>query len=298
MKPAETLVQLCERVWLPLLAGGDLRPVSPIGRKRAMEILECVPGLSAPSLDEIRARRLHVARRLAALDALPDPSFGEWLLLMALNDLLQVTNPTLVGVFAADRPKQLVAEVQAMVNQASAPTNLGDAISRHASFSRVLELTRVDTHVSWWVGKQTFRGAAPAKRLLRWKSVRRVREQEERVELVSMARPEEPWAADFQEAVSTLLHASPLTDLALADREQPPFVWTGATLALIATDAGRTLAARALGRVRGKKRALAAIRELPRDVVQSSAPDALRLHQAVSAFIGHVEPSAASAAER
>lgn len=296
MTPAELLVQLAERVWRPLIAGGDLHPLPPIGRSRAMQVLECVPGLSAPSLDEIRARRVQVARRLAAVDALPDPGMGEWMLLIALNDLLQVTNPSLVGMFGSANPSKLVAEVATLVRDAGAPTTVGDALSRHATFSRVIELTRVDTHVSWWVGKQSFRGAVPAQRLLRWKSVRRVQQREERVELVSMARAEDAWAEGFREAVSMFLAATPLTDLALADREDPPFVWTGASLALIATDPGRTLSARALSRTRGKKRAIAAIRGLPREIVQSDSPDALRLHEAVSALLARIEPGAASVA--
>jgi hypothetical protein len=259
-----------------------------------MQVLECVPGLSAPSLDEIRTRRVQVARRLAAVDALPDPGAGEWMLLMALNDLLQVTNPTLVGMFGTARPSKLVAEVATLVREAGAPTTVGDALSRHATFSRVLELARIDTHVSWWVGKQTFRGAVPAQRLLRWKSVRRVQQREERVELAAMAGAEDAWAEGFREALAMLLAATPLTDLSLADREEPPFVWTGASLALVATDPGRTLAARALARTRGKKRALEAIRALPRDVVKSDAPDALRLHEAVSALLARIEPNAAA----
>jgi hypothetical protein len=126
--------------------------------------------------------------------------------------------------------------------------------------------------------------------------VRRVQQNEERVGLSSMARPEEPWAQAFQAALSSLLAASPITDLSLADREEPPFRWTGATLALVSDERGRALAARVLGRIRGKKRALSAIRELPREVVQSSRPEALRLHQAMSQLLGRVDPGAASAA--
>lgn len=296
MTPAELLVQLSERVWRPLVAGGELRPVPPIGRTQAHAALAYVPALAAPSLDEIRARRLLVARRFSAVDALGDPGPGEWLLLMALNDLLQATNPTLVGMFGADRPTRLIAEALALVNLAGAPTTVLDAFSRHTTFSRLLDVSRVDTHVSWWVGKQTFRGALPSKRLLFWKRVRRVNEREERVDLTQMVPPEAAWSQAFGELLATFLAATPVTDLATADRDEPPFRWTGASLALIATDPGRSLAARAVARARQKKKALAAIKVIPRSVQKSEAPEAIRVHRAVADLLGAMEsPSAAHA---
>jgi hypothetical protein len=283
--PAELLVQLCERVWRPLIAGGELRPLPPIGRGQAQAALGYVHALAAPSLDEIRLRRLLVARRLSPVDGLGEPGPGEWLLLMALNDLLQATNPTLDGVFGADRPRRLVAEAEELVNRAGAPTTVHDALSRHTTFARLLDLTRVDTHVSWWVGKKTFRGALPAKRLLRWKSIRRVNAMEQRVELTQMAPVEATWAEAFGDVLESFLAATPLTDLATADRDAPPFTWTGSSLALIATDAGRHLAARAVSRSRRRKQAIQAIQKIPRSVQKSEAPEAIRVHGAVAELL-------------
>jgi hypothetical protein len=52
-------------------------------------------------------------------------------------------------------------------------------------------------------------------------------------------------ANDYQRTLATLLSASPLTDLATANRAKPPFAWTRHTLAAVATTAGRNLALRA-----------------------------------------------------
>ncbi len=286
MTPAALLVELAERVWRPLIAGGELRPVPPIGRKQAEAALEYVPALSAPSLDELRARRLRVVRRLCAIDALVDPSPNEWLLLMALNDFLQVTNPSLVGMFGRDRPERLIRATLEIVNLAGAPLTIADALSRHASFSRIFELTRVDTHVSWWVGHRTFHGEPPPARLLAWKSVRRVHEQQESIPLTSMVGTEDAWTPQWEELLSALVAASPLTDLASAARENPRFAWSGSTLALIATKPGRALAQRVLGRSGRQKDALRAVQSLPRSIQKGESPEAVRINQAVSELLG------------
>jgi hypothetical protein len=178
----------------------------------------------------------------------PPPGYGEWLLLCALNDLLQVTNPDLPGLFARTRPSQLTALAVETISAAGSPRTVGDALFRHATFSRAFELTRIDTHVSWWVGSRTFRGSRPPSRLLAWQGVRRVRQQREEIPLAAMVAEGSEWAAAWQAAMFSLIAASPLTDLSNLLRSAPTFDWTGSTLGLIATAPGRTLAGRALAR--------------------------------------------------
>lgn len=240
-----------ERVLLPLVTGGELRPIEPIGPKRAAEharVAATLRDFGGESANEIQWQRLRVARRYCPIDRLPPPGQGEWLLAFALNDLLQATNPDLPGMFGRDRPKKLVELALEIVELAGPPRSIGETLARHATFARALELVRVDTHVSWWVGSRAFRGAHPPARLLSWKAVRRVRESRQDVPLASMAPRDAPWAESWNQALSRFIAASPLTDLATATRAAPEFVWTGTLLGLLATHPGWTLARRsALG---------------------------------------------------
>ncbi|MCA9593378.1 MAG: hypothetical protein KC776_08700 [Myxococcales bacterium] len=251
---------VAEHVLLPLLAGGEVRPVGPVGSERALALAgEQGVVVTGGALDEIRARRLRVARGVLPADALGDLGAGDWLLTFALNDLLQVTNPTITDWFGSDRPKHLLDMIRDVVRQVGPPRRLREVVARHASFSRVLELRRIDTRVSWWVGSATFHGAKPPPRLLMWKSVRRVHEVEEEVRVADMAPDTAPWAPAWQAAFAEWLSATPLTDIANAGRSAPAFRWTGATLALIESPMGRNLARRALSRVADRQRAFQAL---------------------------------------
>lgn len=251
--------ELSERVLLPLLAGGALRPLPPIGPERAKQ-LAAAEGVmpTGGSMDAVRAHRVRVSRRIACLDALGDLGAGEWMLACALNDLLQVTNPSLLGWFDKDRPVTLLSAVRRTIDNAGPPRVLGEAIARHATFSRVFALRRLDTTVHWWVGSETFVGRKPPQRLLRWRGVRRVRLEEAAVPLWAMA-PSSFEGQGFEDVMSSWLSHSPLTDLAHADRERPPFQWTGPTLSLLYTTAGQNLARRVVLRCRDPKQAIAAL---------------------------------------
>jgi hypothetical protein len=252
------LAEIVERVIHPLVCGGELRLVAPIGAKRAIEHARAAAQLadfSGQVENEIQWQRLRIARQSCPVDRVPALGYGEWLLLCALNDLLQATNPDLPGLFSKTRPLRLVKLAHEMIAAAGAPRTVGEALWRHATLSRTLELTRVDTHVSWWVGSRTFRGSRPPSRLLAWQSVRRVRQQHEEVPLASMVGAGATWASAWQVAIMQLIAATPLTDLSNVLRLQPSFVWTGATLGLLATAPGRTLAHRVLDRTRSLRRA-------------------------------------------
>ncbi len=236
--------ELAEQVLLPLIEGGELRPLPPIGARRAIELSEHALVAGGEAGHELERSRLTAARRLCAVDRVADPTPGEWLLAFALNDLLQVTNPDLGGLFGGARPERLLKMVGQVIRKAGAPRTVGDALGRHAAFSRVAELSRVDTHVSWWVGSADFHGAEPPGRLLAWPTVRRVHESKESVALGDMAPADADWAEDWLKLLGHWLAASPLTDLATLDRKKPPFVWRGATMGLLASDPGLTLAYR------------------------------------------------------
>lgn len=283
----QLIAELAGRVLTPLLAGGALRPLPPIGHERALRAAEH-GAFASSALDEARARRLRIARRLCPVDALADPTPGEWLMLCALNDLLQATNPTLLGPFGAERPQRLLEMAHATLLAAGPPRSVGEALSRHATFARLLEVVRVDTHLSFWVGRRVYRGAKPPRRLTRWRSVRRVSEREETVRLSEMA-PANPAATPlFEDTLKSLIAATPLTDLANAGRDLPAFRWTGAALSLVSTPPGRVLAFRVFERVRAHKALVKALSDVPDPVRRGVTAEAARAGTAVAELLSEL----------
>ena len=228
--------------------GGEARLTMPIGPAGAGQLIAAGAALAGQAGSEVQTARRLVARQLGAVDALPDVEAAEWVLLAALNDLLQVTNPSLTDWFGTGRPEKLLGLVNETIELAGPSATVGEALARHATFARVLELRRIDTRVSWWVGSERFVGARPPVRLLKWKRLRRVQQQETVVTLADMAPDDAEWKHDFAATLRRWLAATPLTDLATMARTSPPFVWTGATLGLVRTLVGRALALRAIER--------------------------------------------------
>jgi hypothetical protein len=229
---------LHERLLEPLVLGGRLRPVALIGRRAAQLQLQADAA--------VERARLYGARTLCAIDHLPPFSMAELQLLCVLNDLLQVPNSSLDTPWARNRALTVLDWIdEALASVPPAPTVL-DALSRHSTFMRLPELTRVDTEVRWWTGEQRFIGAAPPRRLVALPRVRRVRSHERRLGFGEMAPLDVAWRSRWLSSAAELIAASPLTNIASAARQTPQFAWCPATLSLIETSLGRTLAFRAI----------------------------------------------------
>lgn len=242
MSPLDLAHQLTERLLVPLMRGGQVRLVDPVGEARAVELGKALSGTRG--FDDVEQLRLQAARRWAPVDDLGDIAANEWLLVAALNDLMQLTNPTLVSGVRTERVRKRLARlVERVIERAGPPRTIRDALARHALFSRVVDLCRVDTQVSWWTGSETFVGHAPPERLLLWPRLRKVRKSEERVRLVDMAPPA---AREFERLLRGWLAATPLTTLGTSPRSGVPFCWTGSVLALISAPPGWRLALRVL----------------------------------------------------
>lgn len=242
----ERFEQLVRGIVGPLVLGGNLTLLRPFGRTALTvgqneRILD--PDLRT-NLDVARVRR---ARLLAPIDVLPELNEADFAIAAVLNDVLQVTNHNLGGTFTMSRYGALIQSIAHVSARIPAPKNIGDALARHATFARIMELSRTDTTVAWWTGSARFRGEEPPARLLAWRNLRRVRIDSDRVPLSQMASDISP-VNDFHHALTAWLQLSPLTDIATMTRDAPAFLWSPSTIALIAVPAGRTLAYRALTR--------------------------------------------------
>jgi hypothetical protein len=246
MNVSERAAELARDVIAPLLLGGPLRADRPFGAKLALELGQAGRILDNDLAVAIDSARLRAARTLVPMDALPPLSAWEWSIAAAFNDLLQVTNHALSGFATRGRHQELLAAVIALSQHIPACATLEEAVCRHATFGRALDVRRVDTRVSWWTGSASFRGQDPPARVLAWPGLRRVDVQRSEVALVDMAEGVAVEADGWLEAVARWLALSPLSDLTRAGRQQPRFVWTRESLRLVASVGGRNLALRAL----------------------------------------------------
>lgn len=241
-----TVRALFERVATPLLLGGPFRPLDPIGPAKAPEVAQqAFQGLTAADLSWISVARVRQARRLCPVDALPAMSADEWLMIVALNDLIRSTDPEVKGLFSPGKAMQIVQGTLGILAQVSGARTVGQALARHATFARVMSLQRTDTTVSWWCGSSVFAGRMPPPRLLSWPEVRRVRTQRATLDVATMGACHKGMQDVYEEALRALLARTPLTDLATAGRTAPSFVWTSPTVSMM-SGPGRQLALRAL----------------------------------------------------
>lgn len=247
----DDLQALCERLFAtflgPLVIGGALLPGKPLGGKHALAIGDRKPS-DVDLLSRTELARVRVARRLAPIDTLdPAPNGAEWALAALLHDMVQATHPGFDATFRRSGPRRILDVVEETLERVPAPLDVGDALSRHTWLSRMFELTRTDVDVSWWTGSERFLGVEPPKRLTLWPELRRVTET--RTPRALMELPMSGSAVDPQRfgwMMSAFLRKTPLTDLGTASRDAPSFAWTHENLSLASTQAGRTIALRAL----------------------------------------------------
>jgi hypothetical protein len=244
----ERFEELVSGIVVPLVLGGKLQLTRPFG-STALTVGQDQRITDPDVRSRLDIARVRRARLIAPIDVLPELEASDWAIAALLNDLLQATNHNLGGVFTKGRYDRLMHSVLAGCQLVAAPQNVGEALSRHATFAKVMELFRTDTSVHWWTGSARFRGSEPPERLLAWRGVRRVQVDTDRVPVARMA-DNLTLANGFLDALSAWLHLSPLTDLATMTRESPAFVWSAPTIGLIAVPPGRTLAFRLLSRAK------------------------------------------------
>lgn len=248
---SERFDELVTQVLGPLVLGGRIDPVRPFGPRLGLAIGEG-RRISDPDLrSRIDVVRVRIARQLAPVDLVLDVAPEDVALVAALSDLLQTSNLELSGPFTRARHVRLLEAATELARAVPRPRSIDEALSRHTVFARALEVARTDTTVSWWTGSASFRGQPAPSRLLKWRDLRRVREDMRQVPLVDMGEGVAQLTSDrWLDAVGLWLSRSPITDLASAARRAPLFRWSDASLSLIATIPGRTLAFRALSRQR------------------------------------------------
>jgi len=238
---------LFEGFLAPLVLGGEMKPGRPIGARAALALGRDRTLTDIDLASRVELARTRVARRLTPRDRVDLATEAEWALAATLHDVVQSTHPGFDSAFRRSAPHRLLTLALAALERVPSPTSVGDALSRHTWFSRLFEMQRVDTTVRWWVGSSTFLGESPPARLMAWPELRRVRvETSPRTVMDLPSAGSAVDASMFTATMTAFLAKTPLTDLATLHREAPAFGWSGATLGLVGTAPGRTLAMRAL----------------------------------------------------
>jgi hypothetical protein len=233
----------------PLVLGGEVKPGRPIGARAALAVGRERVLVDIDRVAHVELARTRVARKLAPIDRIDGPTEAEWALGATLHDIVQATHPGFDAVFRRGAPMRLLELAHETLERVPPPKTVGEALARHTWFARMFEMVRTDTVVRWWVGSRTFLGIAPPARLSSWPELRRV--HVERSLRTVMDLPEAGAAMDlvqFAGALTRFLAKTPLTDLATCGRSAPTFTWNRESLGFVGTEAGRTLATRALAR--------------------------------------------------
>ena len=252
---APDFAKIADRVFrefmAPLVLGGAMVPGKPIGARVALEIGEQRVAGDPDLASHLTLARVRVARKLVPIDRVEPASREEWALACALHDIVQATNPGFDGVFRRRSAALLLDLVDATLERTAPVADLRDALSRHTWLSRMFEIRRTDTLVSWWVGSTRFLGTDAPARLTAWPELRRVSVEHTPRALIEL--PANGGSVDLPRlgaSLARLLARTPITDLATCTRATPPFAWTADTLAFVAAPRGRTIAVRALSRER------------------------------------------------
>jgi hypothetical protein len=246
---AATATRLYGRFIRPLVLGGDVLPGPAVGARAALSLAHGLLAIDTDLRSKVDLARVRVARALWPVDTISGPDEDEWALAAAIHDALHALHPDLTGLVHRRVPDRLFDYAEQVILRVKPAGSLRSLLSRHTLFSRVFDVARTDTVVSWWSESRTFRGRMPPPRLLAWPGVRRVRVRETNLSLADLARSRgEARMARFSAVVSRWLEMVPLTDLATVTRSSPEFEWSGPVLGLFSTPHARALALRALDR--------------------------------------------------
>jgi hypothetical protein len=219
---------------LPLVAGGDVRVRRALGAAHVKQLFDAVATLD-PALDnDASVRRIAEARQAVTAEILiapPEPPLdaAALQLAVAMQNLLFLAHPGTAALSVRASRLRAVSVFSTRLatlplpgpeaGQASEEEIARALADRHSMLHHLFDLGRDDVRVSFWVGRREFKGAEPPARLLKWPTLRRVREERWRVGIVG-----EAMADTLQRPiVAQLLRSSPLTDLLEPARLEPRF---------------------------------------------------------------------------
>ncbi|HEY5089597.1 MAG TPA: hypothetical protein VIK30_06490 [Polyangia bacterium] len=204
---------------LPLCRGGALHVGRPLGERAVARLLALAAADPDPLVELAAARRELAARHLPTLAA---PPLDEITIRLgaALHNLLALGHPDLAGPGLARRQERIAESALALAAVAP-PPSARETVNRHSLLARLPEIVRVDSTVRYWIGRQTFVGQTPPRRVTALPALRRVR----------VDRTRRSWLREIgipavgRRAFLALNAASPLGEALDPLRLDPPIGW-------------------------------------------------------------------------
>ena len=258
--PDRALFRFVARFLLPLVRGGALHIGRPLGPRAVDKLLaQLPPPALAPSalvprqllsslaaggrgddvLAELAARRHAAAIRLMPGARVPALDQATVRLGAALHNLLSLTHPAIEGRGAEGRQGRIAAAALALA-ALGAPRTAAEAVDRHSLLGRLPDIGRSDRVVHYWLGRRSFVGRVPPRRVTALPRLRQVRVDTLRrgwlreIGMPACARP----------AFLALSIASPLGETEDLFRLEPPLAWSRILPVLRFADLGRIVAGR------------------------------------------------------
>jgi hypothetical protein len=226
---------------VPLVSGGRLHVGRPLGTREIERLSRLGLGRAGDGAEALARGRLAVAARF--LRAAAPPPLDETTLRLgaAVHDLLVLVHPGLEGPRVARRQERVAATAHALAS-VGAPRTPVEAVNRHSLLARLPEISRTDSTVSFWLGRQTFVGRVPPARVTALPALRRVR-----VDVVRRSWLREIGVPSVaRDAVLALGIASPLGEALDPLRLEPPLCWSRILPVLRAPELARIVAGRML----------------------------------------------------
>ncbi len=218
--------ELFEAFVAPAALGRKTHLLQPIGVRAAQALGEQAASIDQEMLRDVQIALVSEARKLVPVDVLSPPSADDWMLFAAWHDLFVAAHPDWNQPLRRHLAKRVLAHAYATAQRVGLPQTVSAALTRHVWIAALKSLVRVDTKVAWWA-RHVDSPASPV---------------DSAAFAVGSALDDEM----YQRVYSLCLALSPLTDIAAAHRDSPPFAWTEASLALVTTAAGRRLATRTI----------------------------------------------------
>lgn len=216
---AQLLDSFLGQYLLPLVQGGAVHVGPPLDTDGLADLITYV-GLRDQTVLTIEAW-LHQRAAELWLYAVQPRLTAELLnLAVASHNLLFMSHPSVGRLGLGRRGLARVAAFTAGCLERPRPRTDAELVARHALLGNLPRLSRTDVEIGFWIGRRSFVGQQPPERLLRWRQLRRVREQVTEVtwidsELTELQAP----------LARRLLLQTPLTDLLNPQRQAPPFSW-------------------------------------------------------------------------
>ncbi|MBT8492896.1 MAG: hypothetical protein KJO07_07525 [Deltaproteobacteria bacterium] len=171
-----TVADFLDGFVLPLVAGGEMNVGKPISEPEIRMFCRDLPHASVEA-DKVDDARANV---VAELVVRPPPLIldeDELHLAAAVHNLLYLSHPDAESWAVTKGMERRVLDTASAFAKRALTVGRRKVLARHGLLHNVFDISRTDLTIKWWTGRATFYGQEPPKRLIAWRSLRRVTQE-------------------------------------------------------------------------------------------------------------------------